>query len=275
MTTSSSDDSDFSRSMHSTSELELAQQRMQDHDLRHHTKETVSSSTSSSSSSSSSRFKAHLKAKKVLSTTGRHFHSYSTRGFKELSRFLSQSAAMDLALAVIISDQVLGIVKSCINDVIMPPIGLLVGSTVRNWFYVIRAPANGTAAFFTPEDAAAAGAVTINPGRLVQTCLDFMFLVLALFGLFKLFVRLKHFVVERKGEDIECPACFQENDCRAIRCRHCTSFIRSRQGDDRVNDESFESVPSEDDRVDDSTPPARSLIRRRRKSRKLAHHTLN
>jgi large conductance mechanosensitive channel len=263
--------------MHSTSELELAQQRMQDRDLRHRTKEAVSSSTSSLSSSSS-RFKAHLKAKRVLSTTGRHFHTYSTRGFKELSRFLSQSAAMDLALAVIISDQVLGIVKSFINDVIMPPIGLLVGSTVRNWFYVIRAPANGTAAFFTPEDAAAAGAVTINPGRLVQTCLDFLFLVLALFGLFKLFVRLKHFVVERKGEDIECPACFAENDCRAIRCRHCTSFIRPREGVDRANDESFESVPSEaeaeDDRVDDTHAPtaataARSLIRRRRKIRKL------
>lgn len=265
--------------MHSTSELELRMQQLQDEDFG----ATLSSSSSSSRSSTTSAEARSLRhTKTVLRSThrvGKHLGKVSSRALRDISSFLQRSAAMDLALAVIISDQVLGIVKSALNDVLMPPVGLLIGSNVRNWFYVIREPTNTTAGpFFTPEDAVAGGAVTINPGRFVQSIIDFLFLVLALYGMFKGFLKIKSMVQKKKGgDDVECPSCFAENDYRATRCRFCTGLITFRLLARAEDDESFHTAVSELDDVAAVEPepepprPRMSLrlwrFRRRRKRR--------
>jgi len=161
-------------------------------------------------------------------------------------RFILKGNVVDVAIGVIVGQAFQRLITSLNTDILMPPIGLLVGSNLQNWFYIIQDPpartsANGTVtrvnpdSLYTIEDAQAAGAVTINVGRFFQGVITFILLCLTLFAILKLafFIgqrsKRAFFKAEEeiKEEEWRCPYCCEVVDEKATRCKFCTSHIKS------------------------------------------------
>jgi large conductance mechanosensitive channel len=149
--------------------------------------------------------------------------------FKEFKEFAMRGNVVDMAVGIIIGAAFGTIVKSLVDDVIMPPIGLLLGNVdFSNLFAVIKA---GSVAgpFATVAEAQKAGAVTINYGMFINTVISFLIVAFAVFLLIKGMNSLKRKEEAPPEEPAtkECPHCFSEIPIKATRCGFCTSDISS------------------------------------------------
>ena len=144
---------------------------------------------------------------------------------KEFKEFAIKGNAVDLAVGVIIGAAFGAVVSSLVNDVIMPPIGaLLGGADFSQLFWVLK---QGVAAgpYATVQAAADAGAVTLNYGVFINTLINFVIVALAIFMMVKLINRLRKPVAEEITTK-ECPYCKTEIALAATRCPACTSEVR-------------------------------------------------
>jgi large conductance mechanosensitive channel len=144
--------------------------------------------------------------------------------FKEFKEFAIKGNAVDLAVGVIIGAAFGAVVASLVNDVIMPPIGaLLGGADFSQLFWVLR---QGAAAgpYATVQAAADAGAVTLNYGVFINTLINFVIVALAIFMMVKGINRLRKPVAEEITTK-ECPYCKSEIALAATRCPACTSEV--------------------------------------------------
>ncbi len=108
--------------------------------------------------------------------------------FKEFRTFVMRGNVVDLAVGVIIGASFTGIVNSLVKDILMPPIGLLLGGIdFSNFFVVLK----GDHALPTLKAAADAGAVTLNYGLFINTLLNFLIVTFMLFLLLRQINRLK------------------------------------------------------------------------------------
>jgi large conductance mechanosensitive channel len=108
--------------------------------------------------------------------------------FKEFRTFIMRGNVVDLAVGVIIGASFTGIVTSLVKDILMPPIGLLLGGIdFSNFFVVLK----GDRALTTLKAAADAGAVTLNYGLFVNTLLNFVIVAIVLFLLLRQINKLK------------------------------------------------------------------------------------
>jgi large conductance mechanosensitive channel len=104
--------------------------------------------------------------------------------FKQFRDFALRGNVVDLAVGVIIGAAFGGVVTSLVNDVIMPPIGLLVGGVdFANLFVVLRHGATAAGPYASVAAAKAAGAVTLNYGVFLNTVINFTIVAAAVFGL--------------------------------------------------------------------------------------------
>lgn len=146
----------------------------------------------------------------------------------EFKTFAMRGNVIDMAVGIIIGAAFGKIVDSLVNDVIMPPLGWVLGRVdFSQLFFVL--PLNGTFEHFDSLDAAkAAGAVTINYGAFINTVISFLLVAFAVFLLIKGINKLQ---APRKPEadaaptTKECPHCFSTIDIRAKRCPNCTSEV--------------------------------------------------
>lgn len=133
---------------------------------------------------------------------------------------------VDMAVGIIIGAAFGTIVKSLVSDVIMPPIGLLLGNVdFTNLFAVLKEGATaGPYAALT--DAQAAGAVTINYGVFINTVISFIIVAFAVFLVIKSINQLKR-KEEAPAEPTtkDCPYCQTSIPIKATRCPHCTSQL--------------------------------------------------
>jgi len=134
---------------------------------------------------------------------------------------------MDMAVGIIIGAAFGTVVKSLVEDVIMPPIGLLLGNVdFTNLFAVVKEGATA-APYATLEAAREAGAITINYGVFFNTIISLIIVGFAVFLLVKNLNRLQR---EKETEEEtpttkKCPFCFSEIAIEATRCPHCTSEL--------------------------------------------------
>ena len=149
--------------------------------------------------------------------------------FKEFKEFAMRGNVVDMAVGIIIGAAFGSIVKSLVADIIMPPIGLLLGNVdFSNLFAVIK---QGTVAgtFATVAEAQKAGAVTINYGMFMNTVISFLIVAFAVFLLVKGINSLKR--QEEAPSEVpttkECPHCFSEISIKATRCAFCAADIPS------------------------------------------------
>ncbi len=147
--------------------------------------------------------------------------------FKEFKEFAMRGNVVDMAVGIIIGAAFGSIVKSLVADIIMPPIGLLLGNVdFSNLFVVIKqGAAEGT--FATVADAAKAGAVTLNYGLFANTVISFLIVAFAVFLLVKGIntMKRKEAAAPEAPTTKECPRCFSTIPIKATRCGFCTSDL--------------------------------------------------
>ncbi|MGZ6315938.1 MAG: large-conductance mechanosensitive channel protein MscL [Anaerolineales bacterium] len=140
---------------------------------------------------------------------------------KEFREFVARGNVVDLAVGVVIGASFGAVVTSLVNDMIMPPVGLLLnGVNFKDLFISL----NGK---FYPSLAAAqaAGAPTINYGNFINTLIDFLIVALVIFLLVKGINRMKRPAPAESPTTKECPYCHTTIPFKATRCPNCTSDI--------------------------------------------------
>jgi len=147
---------------------------------------------------------------------------------KEFKEFAVKGNVVDMAVGIIIGAAFGTIVKSLVADVIMPPIGLLLGGVdFTNIFLVLKQGAT-PGPYAALADAQAAGAVTMNVGVFINTVISFLIVA------FSVFLVIKGLNKAKREEPApapaapttkECPFCLSTVPLKATRCAHCTSTL--------------------------------------------------
>ncbi len=146
--------------------------------------------------------------------------------FKEFKEFAMRGNVVDMAVGIIIGAAFGTIVKSLVSDVIMPPIGLLLGNVdFSNLFIVLKAGATA-GPYASLADAQAAGAVTINYGFFINTIISFIIVAFAVFMIIRQMNRMKKEAPAAAPSTKECPFCLSAVPLKATRCPFCTSDLR-------------------------------------------------
>ena len=150
----------------------------------------------------------------------------------EFKKFAMRGNVIDMAVGIIIGAAFGKIVDSLVKDIIMPPIGLLLGKVdFTNLFLVLKDGAT-PAPYNSLSAAQTAGAVTLNIGLFVNAVISFLIVAFAVFILIKALNELqaKMEAKERKEEKVTvkvCPYCCSEIAINATRCPHCTSELQA------------------------------------------------
>ncbi len=132
-----------------------------------------------------------------------------------------------MAIGIIIGTAFGAIARSLVDDVIMPPIGLLLGGVDFTNLFILLKPGDPAPPYATLADAQTAGAVTINYGLFINVVISFIIVAFVVFLIVRGINRI------RKEEEApptepttkECPFCFSEIAIKATRCAHCTSEL--------------------------------------------------
>ncbi len=147
--------------------------------------------------------------------------------FKEFKEFAMRGNVVDMAVGIIIGAAFGTIVKSLVSDIIMPPIGLLLGNVDFNNFFIILKAGATAGPYATLADAQTAGAVTLNYGVFINTIISFLIVSFAIFLVIKNINRLKKEEAAPPAEPTtkECPYCFSTVSIKAKKCAFCTSTL--------------------------------------------------
>jgi len=139
---------------------------------------------------------------------------------KEFRNFILRGNVLDLAVAVIIGGAFGKIISSFVTDVLMPPLGFLLGGVDFSDLYINM---SGTA-YASLADAQAAGAPTINYGLFLNNVIDFIIVAAVIF----LIVKLANSLQKPKAAPTtkDCPYCFTAIPIKATRCPNCTSELK-------------------------------------------------
>jgi large conductance mechanosensitive channel len=142
--------------------------------------------------------------------------------WKEFKEFIMRGSVVDFAIGIIIGSAFGAIVTSIVNDIIMPPIGLLLGKVNFSDLYINLSgqPAASLA------DAKAKGLATINYGMFLNHVIDFLILAVVIFLVVKGINKLaKKPAPPAAPTTKECPHCFTTISIKASRCPNCTSQL--------------------------------------------------
>ena len=142
---------------------------------------------------------------------------------KEFKEFIMRGNVLDMAVGIIIGGAFGKIVSSFVNDILMPPLGLLMGKiNFADLFINLSGKAYPTVAA-----AKAAGAPTINYGLFINSIIDFLIVAFAIYLMIVQVNRLKKKPEEAPPATKECPFCISAIPIKAVRCPHCTSNIET------------------------------------------------
>ncbi len=144
---------------------------------------------------------------------------------KEFKEFAMRGSVLDMAIGVIIGAAFGKIVTSAVSDIVMPPIGLLVGKVDFSSLFINL---SGTP-YATVAQAKAAGGATINYGVFLNTVIDFLIVAFVVFLLVRQVNRMKRQPEAAPAVPTtkECLYCLSSIPIKAIRCPHCTSELKA------------------------------------------------
>lgn len=148
---------------------------------------------------------------------------------KQFKEFAIKGNVLDMAVGIIIGGAFGTIVKSLVNDLIMPPIGLLLGNVdFSELFIVLKHGSKAAGPYTTLKDAAEAGAVTFNYGLFINNVVSFLIVAFSVFLIVKVFQEIKkkeEKPVEVEPTTKECPYCQSVISIKATKCAYCTSSL--------------------------------------------------
>jgi large conductance mechanosensitive channel len=149
---------------------------------------------------------------------------------KEFRDFAMKGSVVDMAVGIIIGGAFGTIIKSMVDDVLMPPIGLLLGGVdFSNIFVLLKEGGKAAAPYAGVADAKAAGAVTMNFGLFFNAVISFLIVAFAVFLLVRGMnaMRRQQEAPPATPTTRECPFCFSTIAIKASRCPQCTSEIKA------------------------------------------------
>jgi large conductance mechanosensitive channel len=146
---------------------------------------------------------------------------------KEFKEFTLRGNVVDMAVGIIIGAAFGTIVNSLVNDVIMPPIGLLLGGVDFTNLFILLKAGSPAAPYASLADAQAASAVTINYGVFINAVISFLIVAFVMFLLIRSINQLRREEEAPPAEPTtkECPYCLSTIAIEATRCAHCTSEL--------------------------------------------------
>jgi large conductance mechanosensitive channel len=145
---------------------------------------------------------------------------------KDFKAFIMRGSVVDLAVGVIIGSAFGAIVKSLVDDVLMPPIGLATGGIdFGNKFFVLKEGAKAAAPYASLGEAKAAGAVTLNYGLFVNQTVTFLIIAACIFVIVKMVARLQAPPPAAAPATKGCSYCATQIPVAAKRCPNCTSQL--------------------------------------------------
>jgi large conductance mechanosensitive channel len=146
---------------------------------------------------------------------------------KEFKEFAMRGNVVDMAVGIIIGAAFGTIVKSLVADIIMPPIGLLLGNVDFSNLFIVLKQGAIAGPYAALVDAQKAGAVTINYGMFANTIISFIIVAFSVFLLIRGLNKMKRQQEAPPAEPTtkECPHCLSTIPIKARRCGHCTSEL--------------------------------------------------
>ena len=146
---------------------------------------------------------------------------------KEFKEFAMRGNVVDMAVGIIIGAAFGTIVKSLVDDVIMPPIGLLLGNVDFSNLFITLKQGVTAGPYLTLADAKKAGAVILSYGTFFNTIISFIIVAFSVFLLIKGMNKLKRQQEAPPAAPTtkECPHCLSTIPIKATKCAHCTSSL--------------------------------------------------
>jgi large conductance mechanosensitive channel len=147
--------------------------------------------------------------------------------FKDFKEFIMRGNVVDMAIGIVIGAAFGVIIKSLVEDVIMPPIGLLLGNVDFSNLFLILKEGSVAGPYASLVDAKKAGAVTINYGAFINTVISFLIIALTIFLVIRSINKLRREKEVPAAPTIkECPYCLSAIPIKATRCAYCTSELK-------------------------------------------------
>lgn len=146
---------------------------------------------------------------------------------KEFKEFAMKGNMMDMAVGIIIGAAFGAIIKSLVADVLMPPIGLLLGNVDFSNIFLTLKEGTVPGPYASLDVAKEAGAVVLSLGVFVNTIINFIIVAFALFMVIRAMNKAKRKEEAPPPEPTtkECPHCLSKIPIKAKRCAHCTSDV--------------------------------------------------
>jgi len=147
---------------------------------------------------------------------------------KEFREFAMRGSVLDMAVGIIIGAAFGAVVQSLVSDILMPPIGFLLGNVDFGNLYITLVAGKAAGPYASLAQAQAAGAVTFNYGQFINKIISFLIVAFALFLVIKSMNRLRRkqeAPAAPPAETKECPFCLSAISLKAKRCPQCTSQL--------------------------------------------------
>ena len=147
--------------------------------------------------------------------------------FKEFTEFLKRGSLIDMAIGIAVGTAFATIANSLVNDIVMPPIGLLLGNVEFDNLFLLLRQGDPAGPYPTLEAAREAGAVAIAYGNFINNVLTFLVIAAVFFMILRSLNRMRR---EEPGQPAEartktCPYCITTIPLHATRCSACTSTL--------------------------------------------------
>jgi large conductance mechanosensitive channel len=149
---------------------------------------------------------------------------------KEFREFALKGNVVDMAFGIIIGGAFGALVNSLVNDLLMPPLGLLLKGVDFSNLFVVLKDGSQPGPYIALANAKSAGAVTLNYGLFVNALIGFLIMAFAVFLVMRSINRLRRMTEKSAApaaapQTKECPFCFSTIPLKAVRCPNCTSQL--------------------------------------------------
>lgn len=157
--------------------------------------------------------------------------NFLKKNLEEFKTFAMRGNVIDMTVGIIIGAAFGKVVDSMVKDIVMPPLGWMMGKVDFTNLYLTLPNSEGQIVSYPSLEAAqAAGAVTINYGLCINTIISFLIVAFTVFLMIKAINKLKEAAVKKEEkEEVEttkkCPRCCSTIDINATKCPHCTADI--------------------------------------------------
>jgi len=177
----------------------------------------------------------------------------------DFKTFIDKGSAIDMAVGIIVGSVMTSVVNSLVKDVIMPPVGLMVGGVDFSQWFIILSGGQSEANYATIEAAQAAGATTLNIGLFINSIVSFLITMFAIF----IFVKIVNGVRSKKPVTThECPYCKQQINILATKCQYCASSVKPEEVAVEEETDLQKSLSSLKTKVEKATKIAKRVIKK-------------